>query len=210
LYCTARANSASTSRGLRIQRTVRVFSIRRPVSRRRTPRPTGGPAPAISTPAAAAPTTTRVPGRTSRHHLSGHDWPGRIFRVDSFMHAKGILLRQRAWISQSRVRLLFPPRSPLSGEQGCSGPAEDGRSSSLRLATRESCVGLLWFSLRAAGAGRQPRTGKRARSVLASARGFPNHPLFPLSSRHLRTAAGPLGRWPGRGRGTFWSTATIT
>ena len=139
-------------------------------------------------------------------HLYGHDWPGRIFRVDSFMHAKGILLRQRAWISQSRVRLLFPPRSPLSGEQGCSGPAEDGRSSSLRLATRESCVGLVRFSLRAAGAGRQARARMhvndmhaRGRGLVRSSRGFPNHPLFPLSSRHLRTAAGRGGRGEGGG-----------
>jgi hypothetical protein len=162
--------------------------------RRRTPRP------------AAALTPGPVP---RGQNLSGHDWPAgtRTHAYSysySFAHAKAVFtLTPCVDIAEPAGR----PGTPFLFFSPLRRTRLQRRSSSLRLATRVAAWGVgELFSFRvAAGRARacqrHARTGRRAggRSVRASARGFPNHPLFPLSSRHLRATAGRPAGAVGRG-----------
>jgi hypothetical protein len=166
-------------------------SMAGPVPRRLTPRPSGCTFDASTL---LDQQSALCPATIGRHEYS------RLVR--SFMHAKGGFYTDNVGVGIAMAK---------PGTRTAPAPANKARSSSLRLATRDSvCGGLVGFHASSSRSRSRSSTtcthGEEpsSRSVFASARGFPNQSLFPLSSRHLRTAA---GRRPARGRETFWSTA---
>lgn len=80
----------------------------------------------------------RVPCWTSSQHLSSYDWSARIFTVGSFVHAcKGVFYTDNVGVGIAMAK---------PGTRTAPGPANKARSSSLRLATRDSlCGGLVGF-----------------------------------------------------------------
>jgi hypothetical protein len=161
---------------------------------------------------AAAP-SMRVPCWTSTQNLSSYDWSARIFTVGSFVHAcKGGFYTDNVGVVsqwQSLVRVLHLVRRTRR------------RSSSLRLATRDSlCGGLVGFHASRRRQQQQEEEEQvvndmhargRAQLVRSSRQrvAFQTNPY----SRCLRgtCAPPPVGGRREGGRETFWSTAaTIT